>query len=117
MRRHPLHRRPPRPRAGVRRAGRRLRPGPQARPARRVRAGRRLLGACDAPRQAAFEAKTNELFGERWLAAVCQYDRGLFPREAIDRATSVHPIAPEQALLRFANTFEPAGLRVWGTST
>ncbi|GAA2880267.1 MEDS domain-containing protein [Nonomuraea rubra] len=71
-------------------------------------------GACDAPRQAAFEAKTNELFGERWLAAVCQYDRGLFPREAIDRATSVHPIAPEQALLRFANTFEPAGLRVWG---
>ncbi|MGW3344230.1 MEDS domain-containing protein [Nonomuraea rubra] len=71
-------------------------------------------GACDTPQQAAFEAETNELFGERWLAAVCQYDRGLFPREAIDRATSVHPIAPEQALLRFANTFEPAGLRVWG---
>jgi anti-anti-sigma regulatory factor len=71
-------------------------------------------GACDAPEQAAFEAATNELFGERWLAAVCQYDRRLFPRDAIDRAASVHPIAPEQALLRFANTFEPAGLRVWG---
>ncbi|GAA4977509.1 anti-anti-sigma regulatory factor [Nonomuraea thailandensis] len=71
-------------------------------------------GAGDAPEQAAFEAATNELFGERWLAAVCQYDRALFPRDAIDRAASVHPIAPEQALLRFASTFEPAGLRVWG---
>ncbi|MFD0477710.1 MEDS domain-containing protein [Nonomuraea thailandensis] len=75
------------------------------------------MGAGDAPEQAAFEAATNELFGERWLAAVCQYDRALFPRDAIDRAASVHPIAPEQALLRFASTFEPAGLRVWGTST
>ncbi|GAA2207067.1 hypothetical protein GCM10009850_025250 [Nonomuraea monospora] len=71
-------------------------------------------GACDTREQAAFEAATNELFGERWLAAVCQYDRRLFAREAIDRATSVHPISPEQALLRFANTHRPEGLRVWG---
>ncbi|HEX4814333.1 MAG TPA: MEDS domain-containing protein [Nonomuraea sp.] len=71
-------------------------------------------GVRDAPGQAAFEAAANELFGERWLAAVCQYDRGLFPREAIDRAAAVHPISPEQALLRFANTCSPAGLRVWG---
>lgn len=71
-------------------------------------------GLRDAPGQAAFEAAANELFGERWLAAVCQYDRGLFPRDAIDRATAVHPIAPEQALLRFANTSSPPGLRVWG---
>ncbi|MCK2220898.1 MEDS domain-containing protein [Actinomadura sp. ATCC 31491] len=71
-------------------------------------------GVRDAPGQAALEAATNEVFGERWLAAVCQYDRGLFPREAIDRAASVHPIAPEQALLRFANTADPPGLRVWG---
>jgi anti-anti-sigma regulatory factor len=71
-------------------------------------------GLHDAPGQAAFEAAANELFGERWLAAVCQYDRGLFPREAIDRAAAVHPIAPEQALLRFAGTCSPAGLRVWG---
>ncbi|SEG83491.1 Anti-anti-sigma regulatory factor (antagonist of anti-sigma factor) [Nonomuraea solani] len=71
-------------------------------------------GVPDAPGQAVFEAGTNELFGERWLAAVCQYDRRLFPREAIDRATSVHPISPEQALLRFANTGSPAGLRIWG---
>ncbi|KAB8188249.1 STAS domain-containing protein [Nonomuraea phyllanthi] len=69
-------------------------------------------GLRDAPAQAAFEAAVNELFGERWLAAVCQYDRALFPREAIDRATSVHPITPEQALLRFAT--EPGGLRLWG---
>jgi anti-anti-sigma regulatory factor len=71
-------------------------------------------GLRDARRQAAFEAAANELFGERWLAAVCQYDRALFPREAIERATAVHPIAPEQALLRFANTASPPGLRVWG---
>ncbi|MFG1701913.1 MEDS domain-containing protein [Nonomuraea sp. M3C6] len=71
-------------------------------------------GVRDVPGQAAFEAATNELFGERWLAAVCQYDRTLFPRDAIDRATSVHPISPEQALLRFANTSSPRGLRVWG---
>lgn len=71
-------------------------------------------GVRDAHGQAAFEAAANEVFGERWLAAVCQYDRGLFPREAIDRAASVHPISPEQALLRFANTCSPPGLRVWG---
>ncbi|WP_188194962.1 MEDS domain-containing protein [Nonomuraea sp. SYSU D8015] len=71
-------------------------------------------GVRDAGRQAAFEAAANEVFGERWLAAVCQYDRGLFPREAIDRAASVHPISPQQALLRFANTCSPPGLRVWG---
>ncbi|NUT11717.1 MAG: hypothetical protein HOQ38_14695 [Nonomuraea sp.] len=71
-------------------------------------------GLRDAPGQEAFEAAANELFGERWLAAVCQYDRGLFPREAIDRAAAVHPIAPEQALLRFANTSSPPGLRLWG---
>lgn len=71
-------------------------------------------GVRDTPAQAAFEAAANALFGERWLAAVCQYDRGLFPREAIDRAASVHPISPEQALLRFANTSSPPGLRVWG---
>ncbi|MFI6923834.1 MEDS domain-containing protein [Nonomuraea spiralis] len=71
-------------------------------------------GARDARAQAAFEAAANELFGERWLAAVCQYDRGLFPLDAIERATAVHPIAPEQALMRFANTSSPPGLRVWG---
>ncbi|MEV5496350.1 MEDS domain-containing protein [Nonomuraea fuscirosea] len=71
-------------------------------------------GVGDARGQAAFEAATNELFGERWLAAVCQYDRRLFPRDALDRAASVHPISPEQALLRFANTCSPPGLRVWG---
>ncbi|MEV0390879.1 MEDS domain-containing protein [Nonomuraea sp. NPDC050643] len=71
-------------------------------------------GVRDTPAQAAFEAATNELFGERWLAAVCQYDRNLFPRDALDRAASVHPISPEQALLRFANTGSPCGLRVWG---
>ncbi|MGW0802888.1 MEDS domain-containing protein [Nonomuraea sp. NPDC002799] len=69
-------------------------------------------GVYDASAQAAFEAAANELFGERWLAAVCQYDRGLFPRDALDRAASVHPISPEQALLRFAGM--PGGLRVWG---
>ncbi|UBU16959.1 MEDS domain-containing protein [Nonomuraea gerenzanensis] len=69
-------------------------------------------GAGDATEQAAFEAAANEVFGERWLAAVCQYDRRLFPRDAIDRAASVHPISPEQALLRFAGT--GSGLRVWG---
>ncbi|MEO3871652.1 MEDS domain-containing protein [Nonomuraea sp. B12E4] len=71
-------------------------------------------GVRDVPGQAAFEAAANELFGERWLAAVCQYDRNLFPREAIDQASSVHPITPEQALLRFANTCSPGGLRLWG---
>ena len=71
-------------------------------------------GVRDVPGQAAFEAAANELFGERWLAAVCQYDRNLFPRDAIDRAAAVHPIAPDQALLRFANTCSPRGLRVWG---
>ncbi|MFC5830871.1 MEDS domain-containing protein [Nonomuraea insulae] len=69
-------------------------------------------GVRDAPGQAAFEAATNQLFGERWLAAVCQYDRGLFARDALDRAASVHPISPEQALLRFSTT--PRGLTVWG---
>ncbi|NRQ36203.1 STAS domain-containing protein [Nonomuraea sp. NN258] len=71
-------------------------------------------GAKDVLGQAAFEAAANELFGERWLAAVCQYDRNLFSRECIDRAAAVHPISPEQALLRFAHTFAPPGLRVWG---
>ncbi|MFI7418298.1 MEDS domain-containing protein [Nonomuraea sp. NPDC049684] len=71
-------------------------------------------GARDAQAQAAFEATANELFGERWLAAVCQYDRELFPLDAIEHATAVHPIAPEQALLRFASTSSPPGLRVWG---
>ncbi|MGR6921482.1 MEDS domain-containing protein [[Actinomadura] parvosata] len=71
-------------------------------------------GAGATGEQVAFEAATNELFGERWLAAVCQYDRGLFARDALDRASSVHPISPEQALLRFAGTSEPAGLRMWG---
>ncbi|MFC4119605.1 MEDS domain-containing protein [Nonomuraea zeae] len=71
-------------------------------------------GVRDAPGQAVLEAAANELFAERRLAAVCQYDRGLFPRDAIDRATSVHPIAPDQALLRFAGTSSPRGLRIWG---
>ncbi|MEW9548593.1 MEDS domain-containing protein [Nonomuraea sp. NPDC050783] len=71
-------------------------------------------GARDVPGQAALEAAANELFGARWLAAVCQYDRALFPREAIDQAAALHPIAPEQALLRFACTSRPPGLRVWG---
>ncbi|MEV4171453.1 MEDS domain-containing protein [Nonomuraea sp. NPDC049709] len=71
-------------------------------------------GVGDVPGHAAFEAAANELFGERWLAAVCQYDRRLFPRDAIERAASVHPISPEQALLRFANTCSPRGLKVWG---
>lgn len=71
-------------------------------------------GVDDAPGQAVFEAATNELFGQRWLAAVCQYDRALFPREAIDRVSAVHPISPEQAQLRFAGSCRPPGLRVWG---
>ncbi|WP_268958772.1 MEDS domain-containing protein [Nonomuraea aridisoli] len=71
-------------------------------------------GVGDVPGHAAFEAAANELFAQRWLAAVCQYDRRLFPRDDLDRASSVHPIAPEQALLRFAGTVSPRGLRVWG---
>ncbi|GAA3606811.1 hypothetical protein GCM10022419_109550 [Nonomuraea rosea] len=71
-------------------------------------------GVQDASGQAALEAAANDLFAERRLAAVCQYDRGLFPRDAIDLATSVHPIAPDQALLRFASTWSPRGLRIWG---
>ncbi|MEV4566586.1 MEDS domain-containing protein [Nonomuraea sp. NPDC049419] len=69
-------------------------------------------GLGDVPGHAAFEAAVNELFGEGWLAAVCQYDRGVFPRDALDRAAAVHPISPEQALLRFAHA--ESGLRVWG---
>lgn len=71
-------------------------------------------GAGDPPGQVAFEAAANALFGQGWLAAVCQYDRALFPREALDRATAVHPISPEQALLRYAATCSPRGLRLWG---
>lgn len=69
-------------------------------------------GLGDAPGHAAFEAAVNELFGEGWLAAVCQYDRGVFPRDALEEAAAVHPISPEQALLRFARA--GSGLRVWG---
>ncbi|WP_336209170.1 MEDS domain-containing protein [Nonomuraea sp. LPB2021202275-12-8] len=71
-------------------------------------------GVHDPPGQIAFEAATNALFGQRWLAAVCQYDRALFAREAIDRAAGVHPISPEQAVLRYISTRGPAGLRLWG---
>ncbi|WP_177227305.1 MEDS domain-containing protein [Nonomuraea pusilla] len=71
-------------------------------------------GLADPAGQAALEAGTNDLFGERWLAAVCLYDRQLFSREALDRASAVHPITPEQALLRFATTCAPPGLRLWG---
>ncbi|WP_327103363.1 MEDS domain-containing protein [Nonomuraea glycinis] len=71
-------------------------------------------GAHDPPGQIAFEAATNELFGQRWLAAVCQYDRTLFAREAIDRVGCVHPISPDQAALRYARAHHPAALRLWG---
>jgi anti-anti-sigma regulatory factor len=71
-------------------------------------------GAHDPPGQIAFEAATNELFGRRWLAAVCQYDRALFAREAIDRVGCVHPISPDQAALRYERRHHPAGLRLWG---
>lgn len=71
-------------------------------------------GAHDAAAHTAFEAAANTLFGERWLAAVCQYDRGRFSREALERAAAVHPITPEQAPLRFATTCAPPGLRLSG---
>ncbi|MEV0619939.1 MEDS domain-containing protein [Nonomuraea sp. NPDC050404] len=71
-------------------------------------------GVRDTEGQAVFEAAINEVFGERWLAAVCAYDRRLFRRGDLDRAASVHPISPERALLRFAATTSPRGLRVWG---
>ncbi|WP_219467615.1 MEDS domain-containing protein [Nonomuraea rhizosphaerae] len=71
-------------------------------------------GLRDGRAREAFEAAANALFGERWLAAVCQYDRHLFPSETMDRAAAIHPIAPEQALLRYTNLEEPAGLRLSG---
>ncbi len=71
-------------------------------------------GAHDPPGQIAFEAATNELFGQRRLAAVCLYDRALFAREAIDRVGCVHPISPDQAALRYARSRDPAGMRLWG---
>lgn len=71
-------------------------------------------GAADPPGQVAFEAATNALFGQRWLAAVCQYDRALFTGEALDRAACVHPISPGQAMLRYTGVASPAGLRLHG---
>ncbi|MEU4224467.1 MEDS domain-containing protein [Nonomuraea sp. NPDC026600] len=71
-------------------------------------------GVRDAVGLEGFEAAANALFGERWLAAVCQYDRGLFSAEAANRAAAIHPIAPGQALLRFANLCPQPGLRLSG---
>ena len=71
-------------------------------------------GVQDAVGLEGFEAAANALFGERWLAAVCQYDRGLFSIEAANRAAAIHPIAPGQALLRFANLCPQPGLRLSG---
>ncbi|MEU7854839.1 MEDS domain-containing protein [Nonomuraea sp. NPDC049141] len=71
-------------------------------------------GVHDAVGLEGFEAAANALFGERWLAAVCQYDRGLFSAEAANRAAAIHPIAPGQALLRFANLCPQPGLRLSG---
>ncbi len=71
-------------------------------------------GAHDPTRQIVFEAATNLLFDQGRLAAVCQYDRALFAREAIDRAGCVHPISPDQAALRYTRTHLPVGLRLRG---
>lgn len=71
-------------------------------------------GMHDPAAQMAFESAVNALFGRHPLAAVCQYDRALFPREALDRVAAVHPISPEQALLRYAVTTSPPGLRLKG---
>ncbi|MFG1944499.1 MEDS domain-containing protein [Nonomuraea sp. NPDC048826] len=71
-------------------------------------------GVHDPPGQAAFESAVNALFGQGGLAAVCQYDRALFPREALDRVTAAHPISPEQALLRHITLSSPPGVRLWG---
>jgi anti-anti-sigma regulatory factor len=71
-------------------------------------------GVDDTAGRAAFESAANTLFGERWMAAVCHYDRRLFSGPAVERAAAVHPINPDQALLRFAGTWEPPGLRLSG---
>ncbi|MEV4834190.1 MEDS domain-containing protein [Nonomuraea sp. NPDC049486] len=71
-------------------------------------------GVHDPPGQVASESAVNALFGQCGLAAVCQYDRALFPCEALDRVTGVHPISPDQALLRYAATSSPPGLRLRG---
>ncbi|WP_113702779.1 MEDS domain-containing protein [Nonomuraea lactucae] len=71
-------------------------------------------GVDDAAGQTALEAAANALFGQRWLAAVCQYDRVAFSHEALERVAAVHPIAPERALLRFTTTCAPPGLRLSG---
>ncbi|GAA2281230.1 hypothetical protein GCM10010149_26870 [Nonomuraea roseoviolacea subsp. roseoviolacea] len=71
-------------------------------------------GAGDPARQTTCEAVSNPLFGERRLASVCQYDLRLFSGEAVERAASVHPIAPERAALRYAATSRPPGLRLSG---
>ncbi|MEU7744871.1 MEDS domain-containing protein [Nonomuraea sp. NPDC049158] len=71
-------------------------------------------GVRDAAGRERFEAAVNALFGERWLAAVCQYDRGLYSAAAVNRAAAIHPIAPGQALLRFVNMRPQPGLRLSG---
>jgi anti-anti-sigma regulatory factor len=69
-------------------------------------------GRYDPAGQVALESATNALSGQRRLAVVCQYDRAVFPREVLDRLASVHPISPEQAMLRYA--CGPCVLRLWG---
>ncbi|MEU8144114.1 MEDS domain-containing protein [Nonomuraea sp. NPDC048901] len=71
-------------------------------------------GVRDAAGREGFEAAVNALFGERWLAAVCQYDRGLYSAAAVNRAAAIHPIAPGQALLRFVNMRPQPGLLLSG---
>ncbi|WP_214317923.1 MEDS domain-containing protein [Nonomuraea sediminis] len=71
-------------------------------------------GLRDAAGHARLEAATNALCAEGWLAVVCQYDRTLFCGADLDRAACVHPISPDQAMLRFAGTCRPAGLRISG---
>ncbi|WP_049572460.1 MEDS domain-containing protein [Nonomuraea sp. SBT364] len=71
-------------------------------------------GAHDPPGQVALETAANALFGRLRLALVCQYDRRVFPREAVDPAASAHPISPGQAMLRYAASGGPGALRLWG---
>ncbi|MEV4219530.1 MEDS domain-containing protein [Nonomuraea sp. NPDC049725] len=71
-------------------------------------------GACDPPGQVALESAANALFGRHRMALVCQYDRRVFTREAVERAASAHPITPGQAALRYAAPGGAAALRLWG---
>jgi hypothetical protein len=61
-----------------------------------------------------YEAAANPVFADRRMAAVCQYDTGLFDSATLAGACAAHPLTPGQSELRFSRSAEQRGLHLAG---